>query len=45
MYEKAKEEYSEYYKAKYPNAKIEPQVPRPFIRLSDTTEVFENYEY
>lgn len=43
MYEKAKAEYSTYYKAKYPDAKIELQQPRPFIRLSDMSEVFEEY--
>ncbi len=44
MYEKAKDEFGEYYKAKYPNAKVEPQVARPFIRLSDMTEVFEEHQ-
>jgi len=44
MYEKAKDEFTEYYKVKYPDAKVKPQVPRPFIRLSDMTEVFEEHQ-
>lgn len=44
MYEKAKEDYGEYYKSKYPNAKVEPQIARPYIRLSDMTEVYEEHQ-
>ena len=43
MYEKAKEDYGEYYKSKYHNAKEEPKVERPYIRLGDMAEVFEEY--
>jgi len=43
MYEKAKVEYAEYFRANYPNAKIEPKEFKKEIRMSDWTEVFEEY--
>lgn len=42
-YQKAKDEFGEYFKSKYPNSKFKPKISRPFIRLSDISEVFEEY--
>jgi hypothetical protein len=43
-YEKAKKEFSNYYKSKYPKAKIKANESKDYIRLDDLTEKFEEYE-
>jgi 5-bromo-4-chloroindolyl phosphate hydrolysis protein len=43
-YEQAKNEYAAYYRTNYPTAKIEPQQFKPFERLADKTENFENFD-
>ena len=45
MYEKAKEEYAEYYRNTYRKANIESKPFKHQLRMSDWVEVFENYEY